>query len=122
MYIFGGFEDSFQRFSQETYLFNFVTLTWQRLHTTVNLFLKNFFKIFFKGEIPQHRDFHTACVLYDNMYIFGGRSDEMGQFHSNSDIYCQKVYSLNLNTQVWTKIETTGKGPCGRRSHSVCKF
>ena len=105
MYIFGGFEDSFQRFSQETYSFNFVTRTWQRLYTT--------------GELPQHRDFHTACVLNHNMYIFGGRSDEMGQFHSNSDIYCSKIYSLNLKTHVWTQIKTTGNGPCGRRSHSV---
>uniref|UniRef100_A0A915CMG7 Uncharacterized protein n=1 Tax=Ditylenchus dipsaci TaxID=166011 RepID=A0A915CMG7_9BILA len=63
--------ESNHRFSQETYAFDFKTNTWHQVNT--------------QGDPPQHRDFHTACVLDSKMYIFGGRSDEMGQHHSSND-------------------------------------
>jgi N-acetylneuraminic acid mutarotase len=105
MYIFGGFEEENQRFSQETYYFDFITKTWGQLIT--------------EGEPPQYRDFHTACVIEGRMYIFGGRSDEMGQFHSTQDFYCDRLKCLDLQTAKWIEPKVTGDRPCGRRSHSV---
>ncbi len=29
------------------------------------------------GEIPGARDGHSACVIYDTMYIFGGYEEEV---------------------------------------------
>lgn len=37
MYIFGGFEEEFHRFSQDTFAFHFPTGTWQFLKTEVNI-------------------------------------------------------------------------------------
>lgn len=105
MYVFGGFEEHNHRFSQETYAFDFNTRKWHQINT--------------EGEPPQHRDFHTACVLEGKMYIFGGRSDEMGQFHSSQDKYCDELMCLDLSNHHWTEIKTNGQAPCGRRSHSV---
>lgn len=126
MYIFGGFEEKHQRFSQETYVFNFDTQVWQRLKTEVffrtRFDLKKFIFLFFlKGALPPHRDFHAACVLNEHMYIFGGRSDVQGQYHSDQDFYCGKLYALNLTTNEWTQVKTFDEGPTGRRSHSICK-
>uniref|UniRef100_A0A915D9E6 Uncharacterized protein n=1 Tax=Ditylenchus dipsaci TaxID=166011 RepID=A0A915D9E6_9BILA len=81
MFIFGGFEESNHRFSQETYAYDFNTNTWHQVNT--------------QGDPPQHRDFHTACVLDSKMYIFGGRSDEMGQHHSSNDKYCDQLMCLD---------------------------
>lgn len=91
----------------------------------------------FKGAVPLHRDFHTACVLDDGaMYVFGGRSDEHGQFHSNQDVYCDRLYRLDLkpkeadknngngggSVHEWTVVKTSGDAPVGRRSHSVWAY
>ena len=65
MFVFGGFEEDSQRFSQETYVFDFGTATWREMHT--------------KNTPPLWRDFHTASVIDGVMYIFGGRSDHNGQ-------------------------------------------
>ncbi|KAH7730868.1 Kelch motif family protein [Aphelenchoides avenae] len=105
MYVFGGFEEETQRFSQETYYFDFLAKTWTQVVT--------------EGEPPQYRDFHTACVIDGRMWVFGGRSDEMGQFHSSQDIYCDRLRCLDLRTERWSAPEVTGDRPCGRRSHSV---
>lgn len=35
MYVFGGFEEETQRFSQETYYFDFLTKTWAQVVTEV---------------------------------------------------------------------------------------
>uniref|UniRef100_A0A1I7UWE9 Kelch domain-containing protein 3-like n=1 Tax=Caenorhabditis tropicalis TaxID=1561998 RepID=A0A1I7UWE9_9PELO len=116
MFVFGGFEEDMQRFSQETYVFNFSTSTWRELHTT--------------DSPPLWRDFHTASVINGIMYIFGGRSDHQGQvgdehlFHSTHDLYDATLMALNLSTGVWSKptVEDNGTRPGGRRSHSTWVF
>ncbi|CAL2046136.1 unnamed protein product [Caenorhabditis brenneri] len=113
MFIFGGFEEESQRFSQETYIFDFATSTWREMHTS--------------GQPPLWRDFHTASVIDGVMYIFGGRSDQMGQvgdehlFHTTQDLYDDTLMALNLSTGVWTRpdVKENGVRPGGRRSHST---
>lgn len=72
MIIFGGFEEDNQRFSQETFSFDFTTRKWMELRT--------------EGTAPCHRDFHSACILGNKMFVFGGRSDERGQCKSKSNV------------------------------------
>ncbi|EFO95506.1 hypothetical protein CRE_09400 [Caenorhabditis remanei] len=114
MFVFGGFEEDSQRFSQETYVFDFGTATWREMHT--------------KNTPPLWRDFHTASVIDGVMYIFGGRSDHNGQvgdehlFHTTQDLYDDTLMALNLTTGVWTKQEIPADATCrpgGRRSHST---
>uniref|UniRef100_A0A0R3S182 Kelch domain-containing protein n=1 Tax=Elaeophora elaphi TaxID=1147741 RepID=A0A0R3S182_9BILA len=105
MFMFGGFEEHSQRFSQETYAYNFKQKKWYEVKTT--------------GELPQWRDFHTACVIKKKMYIFGGRSDLHGALHSSRDYYSDILKVLNLKTGRWEDPKVTGDCPCGRRSHSA---
>ena len=86
--------DHFKFVFQETYLFDFRNEQWLELQT--------------QGEKPAWRDFHTAEVSFviyphfriyqsklinqsqtigNRMYIFGGRSDMAGEFHSNRETY-----------------------------------
>jgi len=108
MYIFGGFEEPHHRFCQETYAFHFPNRHWKRLNS--------------EGEPPQYRDFHAACVLDDKMYVFGGRSDEMGQSHSSQDVYLDDLKYLDLLTNRWHTVDAKGDKPCGRRSLTMWTF
>ncbi|KAL3068030.1 hypothetical protein niasHT_038020 [Heterodera trifolii] len=110
MFIFGGFEEREHRFSQETYAFHFPTKVWKKLKT--------------EGESPQYRDFHAACVLGGKMYVFGGRSDEMGQLHTSHDVYCDKLHCLDLKTLRWHRpeVKEPTTAPCGRRSLTMWTY
>ncbi|GMR60158.1 hypothetical protein PMAYCL1PPCAC_30353, partial [Pristionchus mayeri] len=108
MIVFGGFEEQDQRFSQETFIFDFESATWSEMATM--------------GDRPAWRDFHTAVVIGDDMFVFGGRCDIMGQYHSTRDVYDEKMRALNLKTQKWRVVETKGEIPSGRRSHSAFQY
>ncbi|KAL6743834.1 hypothetical protein Aduo_016829 [Ancylostoma duodenale] len=108
MFLFGGFEEDLQRFSQETYVFDFLTNRWSEFNTT--------------GQPPLWRDFHTAVAIDSKMYIFGGRSDHTGQFHSTRDMYDERLKALDLRTGEWSDPICNGVGPTGRRSHSAWTY
>lgn len=105
MVVFGGFEEEFQRFSQETFALNLNTLEWREVRA--------------KGVAPPWRDFHTATPIGNRMYIFGGRSDQLGQFHSNREVYYDKLKYLDLSDNTWYDPPSCGEAPSGRRSHSA---
>ncbi|CAD5232183.1 unnamed protein product [Bursaphelenchus xylophilus] len=105
MIIFGGFEEENQRFSQECYSYNFVTREWKLIKTT--------------KTPPQYRDFHAACIFEDKMYVFGGRCDERGQYHSNADFYDDVLRYLDLKTLEWIEPVVEGDLPEGRRSNAM---
>jgi len=107
MIIFAGFEEDNQRFSQETFMFDFTQNKWSELKT--------------QGTPPCHRDFHAATMLGDNMYVFGGRSDERGQYHSSVDYYDNAIYVLNMKTLTWSMPKVTN-APIGRRSNTLWAF
>lgn len=75
---------------------------------------------FIKGDVPQWRDFHTTCIIDNCMYVFGGRSDQMFEFQTSSDVYCDKLKMLDLRTNIWSELKVSGVQPCGRRSHTAC--
>ncbi|CAI4231647.1 unnamed protein product [Auanema sp. JU1783] len=108
MYMFGGFEEDAQRFSQETYVYDFETSHWSKMRTN--------------GFPPLWRDFHTAVGIGNMMYVFGGRSDQMGQYHSTRDVYCDRLKALDLSTGEWVEPVVKGDRPSGRRSHSAWAY
>lgn len=55
------------------------------------------------------------------MYIFGGRGDLNGPYHSQEEVYCSDIMYLDTRTGRWHRPITSGDAPVGRRSHSACK-
>lgn len=105
MYIFGGFEEGIDRFSQEVYSLDFKTMRWTYLMTS--------------GQPPSYRDFHSATAIGNRMYIFGGRGDHNGPHHSQMEYYCCDILYLDTTALQWYRPTTTGQIPIGRRSHSA---
>ena len=110
MYIFGGFEDDIDRFSQEVHCLDLQSLVWSHVMT--------------RGSPPSWRDFHTLSCIGNKLYVFGGRSDREGPYHTSSEVYDDTVYSLDLSKHVWERVSgpRTSSSPVGRRSHSAFVF
>lgn len=108
MYIFGGYEEVADIFSQDVFRLNLYTMTWQYIVT--------------KGTPARWRDFHSSSAIGSKMYIFGGRGDRQGQFHSRDEVYCNRLVYLDTLTMTWVHPETKGPAPIGRRSHSAFVF
>lgn len=64
------------------------------------------------GCIPEARDGHTACVVDNKMYLFGG-------YELNFEQFTRAIYCLNLDTMVWTYIETFNEPPSYRDFHTA---
>lgn len=104
MYIFGGYEEDIQRFSQDVHQFNLKTMNWTYIIT--------------KGVPPRWRDFHSASTIGNRMYIFGGRGDAQGSYHSQEEVYPNKLIYLDTNDMKWIHPSINNTAPIGRRSHS----
>jgi len=72
------------------------------------------------GKPARWRDFHSATGISNKMYIFGGRSDRAGPYHTNSELYCPKIQVFDTINNTWFEPQAVGNVPCGRRSHSAC--
>ncbi|KAH9375292.1 hypothetical protein HPB48_016753 [Haemaphysalis longicornis] len=105
MYIFGGFEEQADRFSQDVHYLDLDTMQWQYVPT--------------RGPPPQWRDFHSATALGGRMYVWGGRGDSQGPYHSQSEVYCNRMAFLDVASSCWVHPRTEGQPPEGRRSHSA---
>ncbi|GLV40018.1 uncharacterized protein CBL_10914 [Carabus blaptoides fortunei] len=112
MYIFGGFEEETETFSQEVHEFSFQSMRWLWYYTI--------------GIPPSLRDFHSAAVidyvpwLGGTMFIFGGRGDRgYSPNNRHEEIYSQHIQCLNIYTHLWSTPFTYGDIPIGRRSHSA---
>lgn len=106
MYIFGGYEEELDQFSQDVYVLDFKTMIWHHIKA--------------KGRPPRRRDFHSATAIGQYMYIFGGRGGRIGLFYSQDDeIYCNQIMCFDTINQTWNELKTTGPRPLGRRSHSA---
>ena len=62
---------------------------------------------YFQGTPARWRDFHSATGIGDNMYIFGGRSDRAGPFHTSHEMYCNAIQVGNGIMQVIKKFMDT---------------
>jgi len=104
MYIFGGYEEVIERFGQDVYRLDLSSYTWKLLSCT--------------GEPPVHRDFHSATAIGQNMFIFGGRSDQNGD-GTGRDFYSNKICYLDTVSLRWFSPSILPPWPAGRRSHSA---
>ncbi|GAB6022105.1 kelch domain-containing protein 3 [Chamberlinius hualienensis] len=106
LYIFGGYEEDLNQFSQETFALNLTTFTWINLKV--------------RGIPPRRRDFHSASAIGQFMFIFGGRSGRTNMFVTPDDeIYCNQLACFDTTTNTWSEVSTNGMKPVGRRSHSA---
>ncbi|XP_026478902.1 kelch domain-containing protein 3-like [Ctenocephalides felis] len=64
-----------------------------------------------RGIVPGARDGHSACVINNKMYIFGGFVEHIQKF-------CQDVYYLDLTIMKWNYVCTTGEPPSYRDFHT----
>lgn len=51
------------------------------------------------GQPPRARDGHSACIINDRMYIFGGYEEELDQFSHD-------VYALDMRSMTWSQVKT----------------
>ncbi|XP_053612416.1 kelch domain-containing protein 3-like [Plodia interpunctella] len=105
MFIFGGFEYLTDQYSQEVHCLDMDTLRWTFIDAP--------------GDVPSHRDFHTAVSVGDRMYVFGGRGDLNSPHNSLEEVYCPQVFYLDTKELKWVVMKPTGTWPEGRRSHSA---
>jgi len=106
MYIFGGYEDRTQLFSNDMNYVDLITFTWVQVAT--------------KGSPAQWRDFHTATAVGNTMLIFGGRCDEGGDHFTNNEVYDNMVMAFDTTSATWScPVQPSPTSPVGRRSHSA---
>jgi len=109
MYIFSGYLEDMDCYTQDVHCLNFHSMTWS--------FVKTY------GPPPIFRDFHTATGLGEKMYVWGGREVAAGRY-DNPDMeeYGADLYVLDTTTNHWSIVTCRGdrsKKPEGRRSHSA---
>ena len=105
-YIYGGFEAVSHSLTSSIVRYHVPTKTWMRINISS------------RDPQPRARDFHSAQVIKDRMYIFGGRSD--GENDSES-FYCPELWYFDLKFGFWSEVlygTYSGIPPCPRRSHA----
>ena len=59
-------------------------------------------------EVPSRRWGHTAVLIEETVYVWGGRP------------YCNMTYAFDVDTHRWFKPTVSGTVPEGRYDHSAC--
>ncbi|XP_037960514.1 kelch domain-containing protein 3 [Teleopsis dalmanni] len=95
IYMWGGRND--ESLCKILYCFDPETLSWSRPKVT--------------GEVPGARDGHSACIVENCMYIFGGFITEINEF--SCDVHC-----LNFDKMEWKYVQTFGVPPTFRDFHT----
>uniref|UniRef100_A0A1A8HJL8 Kelch domain containing 3 n=1 Tax=Nothobranchius korthausae TaxID=1143690 RepID=A0A1A8HJL8_9TELE len=108
MYIFGGYEQLADCFSNDIHMLDTTTMVWSLINA--------------RGSPARWRDFHSATIIGTKMFVFGGRADRFGPFHSNNEIYCNKIKVFDTETNCWLNTPSTQLLPEGRRSHSAFTY
>jgi len=75
---------------------------------------KNEWKKIESLNTPPPRCSHQAVYYMNKVYVFGGEYSTLDQFHHYRDFW-----SLDLTTNVWTELTTTGEGPSARSGHRM---
>ena len=65
-------------------------------------------------EVPSQRWGHTAVLIEDMAYIWGGFNNDRGQYCNN------QVHAFDVDTHRWFKPICSGTVPGGRYLHSAC--
>ena len=111
--LFGGFKSSSIRYN-DTWILDTATDEWSQPHIGVTE-TKADGEIAFKRiwpEVPSPRGAHSATLVGNQMYIFGGYG---GSGFARRDF--NDVTALDLDTWEWRPIECTGEIPDARSGH-----
>eukprot|EP01129_Flabellula_baltica_P005130 TRINITY_DN1830_c0_g1_i3.p1 TRINITY_DN1830_c0_g1~~TRINITY_DN1830_c0_g1_i3.p1 ORF type:complete len:449 (-),score=63.73 TRINITY_DN1830_c0_g1_i3:1369-2664(-) len=97
--VFGGY-DGIENFN-ELAVYDTETFCWENLECS--------------GEVPVPRSNHTASIIDDYLYIYGGNYSD----HRNEYIILGDIYRLHIPTLKWCNITNKigGKGPGSRTAH-----
>ncbi|XP_026692479.2 kelch domain-containing protein 3 [Ciona intestinalis] len=107
IFMFGGFEELAEQFSNEMYMLDVSTMTW--------VFITEM-----EGKPANWRDFHTLTSSGDMIYVFGGREDLNGLLYTRHEVYDNTLKVFCTRRKKWFEpVHTDSKRPVGRRSHSA---
>jgi len=111
--LFGGFKSSSIRFN-DVWILDTTTDEWSQPHIGVTETKPDGEVVFKRNwpEVPSPRGAHSACLVGNQMYIFGGYG---GTGFARRDF--NDVTALDLDTWEWRPIECTGEIPDPRSGH-----
>ncbi|KAJ1527178.1 hypothetical protein ONE63_008709 [Megalurothrips usitatus] len=96
IYIWGGRNE--ETACNKIFIFDTDTQSWSKPKAT--------------GMVPAARDGHTAVIINHRMYVFGGFEEEIDRFSND-------VYFLDLATNKWQYVMTSGEVAKFRDFHSA---
>ena len=103
LYSFGGINNYQNNRDQiEVHIFNTLSLRWRTLPPVTNGGQSPI-------EVPSRRYGHTAVLVEQSVYIWGGRYP-----------YCNVLYAFDVDTHSWFKTNISGSIPEARSNHSAC--
>ncbi|XP_031570757.1 kelch domain-containing protein 3-like [Actinia tenebrosa] len=108
IFSFGGYctgEDYFIIDKLDVHIFDIVTCRWTKFPTPSRTDEQY-------DCVPYMRYGHSAAVINDVAYIFGGRNDKYGA--------CNTLYCFDTRTLTWSKPQTYGYPPAARDGHTAC--
>ena len=114
--IFGGFHTAEHRLN-DVWIFDIVNYTWKQPnpeHNSESLVACPMTNQAWVNA-PSPRGAHSATLIGDTLYIFGGYG---GQGYSRRDL--DDVYALNCDSWTWSKVQTKGMPPEKRSGHQAC--
>jgi dynein heavy chain len=100
--IFGGF--AAEKRMNDLWVFDTELRIWEQPHA----------QGFWEG-VPQCRGAHSATIVGDKMYVFGGYG---GNGYGRTDF--NDLHALDLRTWKWEEIATEGEKPEPRSGHQTC--
>jgi dynein heavy chain len=114
--LFGGFHTQDHRLN-DLWLFDAFSFSWKQPNAEHNMEASSPSQLSYNAwaNVPAPRASHSATLIGDNLYIFGGYG---GLGYSRRDL--DDLYSLNVRTWLWAKISAKGTPPEKRSGHQGC--
>lgn len=114
--VFGGYHSSDHRLN-DVWVFDTVSLSWSQpnAHHNHESSIKHQLTFSNWANVPPPRAGHSATLLKNMIYIFGGYG---GLGYSRRDL--DDLHALNIHTMQWTKIVVKGTTPDRRSGHQAC--
>ena len=114
--VFGGFRNENMRLN-DLWIFDVIKWSWSQPNKEHNkeAIIPNAMSMNSWPNCPSPRGGHSATVIGDNIYIFGGYGGYGYSRRDLDDIYCLDT----LNWQ-WNKVAAKGTPPEKRSGHSAC--
>jgi dynein heavy chain len=114
--VFGGFASSDHRLN-DVWVFDAVAYKWSQPNAQHNQEAAIPFQLTNNhwANVPPPRASHTATLIGEHVYIFGGYG---GMGYGRRDL--DDLYSLDVNRWVWSKVAPKGLAPEKRCGHQAC--